>query len=881
MPDVHRTVGATLVETDQSVDIHFQDGPALKRGQEVGRYVVLELLGAGGMGIVYSAYDPELDRKVALKVLRGESGGDESKGKTRLLREAQALARVSHPNVVAVHDVGTHKGRVFLAMSFVRGPTLSQWRANSERTWKEVLEVYLAAAEGLMAVHQSGLVHRDFKPDNVMIDRTGRVQVMDFGLAREELDVERSDPPQAVGDGLATPLTVTGAVLGTPAYMAPEQHLGLPADAMSDQFSFCVALYEGLYAERPFQGSTLASLGVAISEGRFRDAPKGSQVPSWVRRVVKRGLSSTPEERWPSMEALCEALRADPVRKRRRWLATGAGLLAVAGLGGALASAFQGEDSSASICTGSKDAVAKIWSSDRAESLDAAFRASGLPFAEDSARSVRVALDEWSQTWASVHREACEATRIRGTQSDRMLDRRMACLQSRLDDAASVLDVLESASPEAVEGAVQAATGLPSVAPCADMAALERGLEPPADPATRAAVDAIRDQLRGARATLVAGNPALAQSQAEASLAKAIETHYAPLVAEAELDRGKAALEAADYKTAEDSLARAYFVGLEQGHEVVTAEAAAQLVYVIGYRRQQPDRGLGWVEHAEALVRRVDPGGPLEALAAMRIGGVLDGKGQNDAAEARYRRALEIHQGLHGGNHPDVASALNNIGNTYLGRGQLAPAGEYYRRAVAMREALFGRSHPEVAGSLNNLSLVERRKGNHEEAFKLLTRAVQIYEAAYGDHADTSQTLTNVAIELVELGRLEEAETAARDALRMRRKVLREGHPDLGDTELVLADVADRRAQHDEALKLRLAALRHYEGSFDTAHPAVFAARVAVARSKLALGHGEEARELVALAIDKGAGAAPPADVAAARGLLESADQGSSQEPKP
>ncbi|MFP2933416.1 protein kinase domain-containing protein, partial [Pyxidicoccus sp. 3LG] len=266
----------------------------LARGATLSRYVVLERIGSGAMGVVYAAYDPELDRQVALKVLRPE-GRLVEELRLRLLLEAQALARLSHANVVTVHDVGRYGDGVFLAMELVDGVTLAEW-LKQPRAWEEVLRVFTGAGRGLAAAHAAGLVHRDFKPTNVLVGRDGRARVTDFGMARplnrgddapSRGQVEPGPSPSSV---LASPLTRTGVLLGTPAYMAPELLQGQRADALSDQFSFCVALYEALYGQRPFEGDSLETVARSAREGRVRPPGRDAKVPSWVRRALLRGL---------------------------------------------------------------------------------------------------------------------------------------------------------------------------------------------------------------------------------------------------------------------------------------------------------------------------------------------------------------------------------------------------------------------------------------------------------------------------------------------------------------------------------------------------------------------------------------------------------------
>jgi predicted Ser/Thr protein kinase len=317
-----------------------------RAGERFGPFEVLELLGEGGMGVVFAAHDPDLERKVAIKVLRGRSKAPEAQ--LRLLREAQAMAQLAHPHVITVHQVGTRDDEVFVVMEYVDGGTLRDWVAAEPRGWREVLAVYRGAGQGLAAAHKAGLVHRDFKPDNVLIRSDGRVVVTDFGLVatvgatNESAPMPQqliSSPSNASSSKLAVQLTRTGEVMGTPLYMAPEQHRGARADARADQFAFCVALFEALYGMRPFGGQTYEEVVQNVLQEPPRKPPEQTKVPGWVHEVVRRGLRSSPDERFPDMDALLEGLARDPAAvRRRRWLAAGAvaSVLAVAGLSVAL-----------------------------------------------------------------------------------------------------------------------------------------------------------------------------------------------------------------------------------------------------------------------------------------------------------------------------------------------------------------------------------------------------------------------------------------------------------------------------------------------------------------------------------------------------------------
>ncbi|MDC0674159.1 serine/threonine-protein kinase [Nannocystis radixulma] len=317
------------------------DAPELPIGAEVGRYKITGRIGAGGMGVVYRAYDPQLDREIALKLLlAGAEGGSE--GRSRMLREAQAAAKIRHPNVVTVFDAGEVNGRVFIAMELISGSTLKAWLRQG-RSWREVLSIMLMAGEGLKAAHSAGLVHRDFKPDNVLVGTEGRAHVLDFGLARPALDAASLPTAPApslalkpAGEALLQSLTLTGMTVGTPAYMAPEQHLARPSSARSDQFSFCVATYEALYGQRPFKGESYSELSMAVIDGRMVAPSRRSSVPPAVWHALRRGLQPDPDARYPALSQLLAeletAMRVAGDRPRYGLYAVGLAAPLVAGL---------------------------------------------------------------------------------------------------------------------------------------------------------------------------------------------------------------------------------------------------------------------------------------------------------------------------------------------------------------------------------------------------------------------------------------------------------------------------------------------------------------------------------------------------------------------
>jgi len=321
---------ATLDVASRTPGMHRRGGAVFARGTRIGRYEIEYLLGTGGLGVVYAANDPELGRRVALKLLkvdpRAATGSQE-----RLVREARALARISHPNVVAVYDVGVFEDRVFVAMELIVGRDLRTWLAVKPRGWREVIDVFRAAGRGLAAAHAAGLVHRDFKPDNLLVGDDGRICVTDFGLARgAEPDISVDALPIVdSADPLVSPLTQVGQIVGTPAYMAPEQHQAIGADARTDQFAFASSLYEALFGKRPYDGKNYSELRKAVITGQLRPVPRQIAVPRTLVPIVLRGLATRPGDRWPSMAALLDALERDRTKVPRRIAFSAGTILAV------------------------------------------------------------------------------------------------------------------------------------------------------------------------------------------------------------------------------------------------------------------------------------------------------------------------------------------------------------------------------------------------------------------------------------------------------------------------------------------------------------------------------------------------------------------------
>ncbi|MBC8071073.1 MAG: serine/threonine protein kinase, partial [Deltaproteobacteria bacterium] len=430
----------------------------------IDRYVVRERLGVGGMGVVYAARDAELDRDVAIKLVRNAQGPEHAADQQRLLREARALAQLSHPNVVAIYDVGLHRDRVFIAMELVRGATLRRHLAEHVRPWQEIVLAFAQAGTGLAAAHACGLVHRDFKPDNVLVGDDGRVRVVDFGLAQSDGSMVSTAPGSE--DSPASPvLTATGQVVGTPAYMAPEQFAGEPADAATDQFSFCVAFWEALFGERPFPGSTSTELRLAIALGRIVTPAHPERAPQWLRAALVRGLATEPHMRWPSMHALLSACARRPSRLRHWKLVLG---IATTAIVTAIAVRSAVAVARAHGCVTAAAEIDTLWPDGSAATIAAAFDAGGVIGAETSATKLDAALSAWRESWRGVSERSCVAHRVDRTLDSAQWRRREACLQEQRERLATLTEGLLKPERELVHRALQVAYDLPGNSTCED-----------------------------------------------------------------------------------------------------------------------------------------------------------------------------------------------------------------------------------------------------------------------------------------------------------------------------------------------------------------------------------------------------------------------------
>ena len=758
----------------------------LAPGATVGRYVILNLVGRGGMGEVYAAYDPQLDRKVALKLLHETaSGGAAARtARERLLREAKAIARLSHPNVVVVHDAGAiddpvHGDRVFLAMEFIDGETLAAWLAAAPRSWRAIRDVFAAAGEGLAAAHEVGLVHRDFKPQNVMVGRDGAVRVMDFGLASDSSVTGESDTAAldfagagAVPTSHTVALTGTGVLLGTPLYMAPEQFLARATDARTDQFSFCVALHEALYCERPFPSESFSALVEAVVGGHIREPAQKARVPSFLRKLLLRGLETDPAARYPSMRALLEALGHDPLRRRRTFLTAGAvAVVALAAAAGMQRMATRGQR----MCGGASEKLAGIWEpgdhNERRNAIHRAFLGTGRAFAEETWTHVSKLLDDYSRRWTVMYTDACEATHVRGDQSAEVLDLRMTCLEGPRGSMKALTDVLSRTDAAVLLEAVNAAQALPPLERCADTPAL-RTVVPPPDAATRGRVAELGGSFAEVKALIDTGQWPAARRKAGPLVEAARTVGYEPLLAETLEMQGWLDLNSGDALSATKNQEAAVWVALAAHRDDVAAESAANCMSTTGYYLGRREEGGRWEKVAEALLRRLGPGHDRTAAWFYQDrANIRQRQGNSQAAISDYEKALALKQKVLAPNHPDIALSLLSMASAYNEQGDHVAALAAADKAVNIFRDAYGSSSPQVAFPLGNRGESYELLGRYTEAERDLRLAADLSAEWVGpDHPWTAYPLTALGKTLLLEHHFREATPILERALRIREK---------------------------------------------------------------------------------------------------------------
>jgi tetratricopeptide (TPR) repeat protein len=759
------------------------DSPAVtvdeaRPGQTISRFLVEGKLGAGGMGVVYRAFDPTLGRRVALKLLHG--GAARSPG--LLLAEAQALAKLTHPNVVVIYEVGTvaqlsGDDRVFLAMEHVEGKTLRAWSPG--RSTGEILDAYIGAGRGLAAAHAVGLVHRDFKPNNAMIGDDGRVRVLDFGLVRSEASADGTE------------------VVGTPAYMAPEQSRG-GGDARSDQFSFAISLWEALAGNRPR----------ALAAGA--ELPSVRRIPARLRKALARGLQADPDRRFPTMDALLAELRRESARWP--WLLAPAALAVAAGV-------FFVVRPHTPPCGEVPAMLANVWDTPRREALRAAFLATGAPYAATAADATTAILDRHTAEWTRRRTQACEATLVRHEQTAEVLELRAACYDATLADVDALTAVFTHPDADMVARAASVAGNLGGLDRCDDVHALQRQPPPPSTPAARATEPAQRAQIAIAAALSLAGKHKQALPLGQTAAAFATSMDDVQMLGQALQVVGRAQTALGDMKAAEDAYLRAAEAYERAGDDRGKATVLARLVDVVARRQgrvadgetyarmaraaqeRAAARDLDWLiddmesmlaiaehdkpkalEYAQKAlveVRREKGDAPGTLAFEAKVAAALIDLGKYEEALAQDERVLAKTKEELGPLHPNVYLTLNDIGGCLYKLGKRDEAIAKYREALAVHAQSFGENDVEMAATYDNLGEMEFLAKKYDDAVADFEHAKALWEKQAGpDNPEIVRALYGIGHVKLYQEKAGEAKVALEAALALAEKSGKATGPD-------------------------------------------------------------------------------------------------------
>jgi tetratricopeptide (TPR) repeat protein/predicted Ser/Thr protein kinase len=706
----------------------------VQEGDRIGRYQIGARVGRGGMGEVFRAQDTELARPVALKRLLGAERGD-------LVREARAAAQLQHPNVVAVHEIIDAGDHALLAMEWIDGVTLRQWLRERDRTWREIVTLLVAAGRGLAAAHASGILHRDFKPENVLVDRAGRPRVADFGLARaiEALAKPATDEPAfalgsghaeikkagdagetrapaitsaasapviAIGSNAPTPTelalgSMAGSLAGTPAYLAPEL-LGGSADARSDQYAFAVTLYEALHGTHPFGGNTPELMWREMATGSVR--PGTRRVPAWLERAIVRGLAKEPADRWPDLTTFLDELDRRMRRVSRR------GVIAAGAMGAiAVGAVWMLAPSTAQGPACGDELVEAVWSADARAAIDSRFASAAPAHGAATASATKALLDHWSGAWRLARTTACRAEPERKVA-------RMNCLDRQLGELRAQVAVWRDADAGVVERAVTAAGALPAPDACTASAP-----GPASGPIVELAATVAAQHRSGRIAEASKRLPELvALAMAEPN--HAIRANALFAVANVELDNHARAA-AIEHASAAARAARQ----ADDDRELVQALLLHAAILVDDKRFAE---AIGMCDAVDALA----PDGTPAKAHTVRAHALSQLERHDEALEA-FRKAialLETESAREPARRAQLAAAIGAYGTALGLAGKTAEGAAELRTCLAIEESALGAQHPEIGRTLHDLANLERELGDIDAAERDFERSRAIFVAAHG-----------------------------------------------------------------------------------------------------------------------------------------------------
>ncbi len=813
----------------------------------IGRFRVLEKIGAGGMGVVFAAYDDELDRKVAVKLVLPDRDAS-PKEQRRLLEEARSMARLDHPNVATVFETGEHDGGVYVAMEFIRGVTLRQW-LREHRELDAILDAYVQAGRGLESAHEAGMVHRDFKPDNVMVDGRGRARVLDFGLALRlagGADQDDEPPPPSLPSGALDQHQRTVAFAGTPAYMAPEVLAGAPAGPSTDQFSFCVSLWEGLYRQRPFKGASLATLVSAIGSGQITSPSEagssGNKIPAWLHDVIARGLSADPEARWPSMRQLLDALEAgDPKVKLRRGVTFVGALLGVAGVVGVV----QAREASAR-----RDKVADCealaqsldWDESRADAVYEHILSTGAEDAKSIATEASETLTRFADNWRDARVETCMSREVEGVLEPELATKMVNCLEQRR----TVFDATVQTFLEIDAGMVTRVTRtmqeFDNLDACREEEKLAHIPELPEDPKQRERVQALELTMARTVVDEHVGTYAHGLEVSRDALATATEVDYLPTLAKAKYRVAVFLEKQGKYKEAVDMWAASFHDAAVVGFDQLAADAAAALSFTEGYQLARYDTGIRWSQLAGIYGERL---GELDGLREGRrldvMAVLLEMKGELEESAETHERSLAMRRAAAGDKHSSIGYGLLNYAFVLEKLGEPERARDNVLEALEIFELHFGRKNPTTASVMLTLANMQRKVEAYAEAAALYAEIESVWaESLPPEHPDFGDLSNSVGNLLRDQGDFEGAAQRHRKALEIHEKAHAPEHPDIAWTRIQLAEVLMELERRGEARPLFEAALATLEGA-DNADMRG-RSRYGLARIAMAAGDRERAR---------------------------------------
>lgn len=732
------------------------------------RYHILGDLGFGAMGDVRLAYDPMLERKVALKTLRPtwqrKSGEPVATRlahiERRLKREARSLAHLDHPHIVDVYDVGVHDGSLYIAMDFIRGQTLRAWSefATESKPWREISTIMLEVGRALAAAHDKGVIHRDFKPDNVMVDRTGSAQVIDFGIALDasdpcpELDEARSFEKSAEFDTAETEcdtrLTGHGNVVGTPAYMAPEQREHQNYDGRVDQFAFCVTFFELLYGQRPFEGTTTAEELEAMARPPRVPPERQKSVPRWLHRILLRGLRYCPTQRHASMHALCDAIEAGwsehDERKARQWR-WALVLTCFAGLAWSWM-AWGGLIEHARICGDGASHWRGTWNDDVAAQTKGAFLGTGLNYAEETWGLLQPLVDERIDDWMDAYTEVCEATKVHGTASDEDLDVRMECLRVEKARLVTLIGAFVDADARVVEGALRAAGRVDPGGSCLDASRLRDEVPWPTNSSDRAVAAALRVRMAEIESTMQAGRYASAERLIQRIETKIQALKFDPIRAELALHKYDLDVLTGNSEHLAQNLRHAIELGQKSGHRRLVAKASTSMIFAMAYLLGNKESATSYKKAAEAAINSLE-GDPRQLEATLsRYSAILVGVSGNFTS-ARQLFAESVDQYAESVGRKDIRYllAVADLGtiNGYLHAHDRSL--HYARKALTIANNTLGKNHPRTADMNAALGVRLIQRGDVELGQRHIDRGFEICKRAANSPFQACAAYTNLA----------------------------------------------------------------------------------------------------------------------------------------